>query len=96
MLQAAVGRWFFLFLAPPRPAGRLTSPPPVFVSVLPSLLVDLLVVAAMVHDRRTRGRVHPAYWIAGSAVLAVQVLRVPISTTHAWESLAQWLVTLAP
>jgi hypothetical protein len=35
MLQAAIGRWFLLFLAPPRPVGvtGLLSPPPVFVTV---------------------------------------------------------------
>jgi hypothetical protein len=64
MMQAAVGRWFVLFLAP-LPPGVLASPPPVFVSVMPGLVSDLLIVAAMIHDRRTRGHVHPAYWIAG-------------------------------
>ncbi len=96
MLQAAVGRWFALFLAPPLPAGVLASPPPVFVSVMPGLVSDLLIVAAMIHDRRTRGHVHPAYWIAGGAVLAIQVLRVPLSTTHAWATVVNWLLTLSP
>jgi len=59
-------------------------------------VTDLLLVAAMVHDRRTRGRVHPAYWYAGGLVLAVQVLRVPISTTSAWLRLTHWLVALSP
>jgi hypothetical protein len=98
LLQAGVGRWFFLFLAPPRPVGLAgpVSPPPVLVTVMPGLVADLLIVAAMMHDRRTRGRVHPAYWIAGAAVLAVQVLRVPLSTTASWAHLADWLVTLSP
>jgi hypothetical protein len=96
ILQAAVGRWFVLFFAPPRPAGGLGSPPPVFVTVIPGLVSDLLIVAAMIHDRRTRGHIHPAYWIAGGAVIAVQLLRVPLSTTHAWASAVQWLVTLFP
>jgi hypothetical protein len=55
-----------------------------------------LIVAAMIHDRRTRGQVHRVYWIAGAAVLAVQVLRVPLSKTHAWSVIAQWVLTLAP
>ncbi len=98
MLQAAVGRWFLLFLAPPRAPGDIgpVSPPPVVVTVLPGLVVDLLIVAAMVHDRRTRGRVHPTYWIAGAAVLAVQVLRVPVSETAAWTSIAQGITALLP
>jgi hypothetical protein len=98
MLQAAVGRWFVLFLAPPRPAGStsLGSPPPVAVTVMPGLLVDLLIVAAMLHDRRTRGRVHPAYWIAGAAVLAVQLLRAPLSTSGVWIAVTNVLLALAP
>jgi hypothetical protein len=96
ILQAAIGRWFLLFFAPPRPVGVLGSPPPVLVTVMPGLVTDLLIVAAMIHDRRTRGHVHPAYWIAGGAVIAVQLLRVPLSTTHAWASAVQWLVTLFP
>ena len=96
ILQAAVGRWFVLFLAPPLPPGGHASPPPVIFSVIPALMVDLLIVAAMIHDRRTRGHVHRVYWIAGGVLLAVQVLRVPLSTSHVWTVIAQWLLTLAP
>jgi hypothetical protein len=85
LLQAAVGRWFLLFLAPRVAPGVVPSPPPVFVTVMPGIVVDLLIVAAMVHDRRTSGKVHSTYWYAGAAVLAVQVLRVPVSTTAAWH-----------
>lgn len=96
LLQAAIGRWFALFLAP-RPAGPgPASPPPVFVSVMPGLVADLLIVAAIIHDRRTRGRVHPVYWIAGGCVLAVQLLRVPLSSTTAWTHVTNWLLSLSP
>lgn len=93
LLQAAVGRWFVLFLAPDRATA---GPPPVFVTVMPGLVVDLIVVAGMIHDRRTRGRVHPAYWAAGGALLAVQLLRVPASTSAAWIRVSDWLVALSP
>jgi hypothetical protein len=98
LLQAGVGRWFLLFLAPPRPEGLVgpVAPPPVFVTVMPGLVVDLLIVIAMIHDRRRRGRVHPAYWIAGATVVAVQVLRVPLSTTGAWTRITEWLLAVAP
>ena len=92
LLQAAIGRIFLLFLRPPNAVG----PPPVFVTVMPGLVTNLLIVAAMVHDRRTRGRVHPVYWIAGAALLAVQVLRVPLSSSGAWMRTAEWMVTLSP
>lgn len=87
MLQAAVARWFRIFLAPPDAIG----PPPVAASIPAGLVVDLLVIAGMIYDKRTRGKVHPAYWIAGAAMLAVQVLRVPLSQTEAWLAFADWL-----
>jgi hypothetical protein len=97
ILQAAVGRWFVLFLAPPRPPGvTAVSPPPVAVSVMPGLVVDLLIVAGMVYDWRTRGRIHPAYWIAGGVTLAIQVLRVPLSQSSAWLQVSHWLLAIGP
>lgn len=92
LLQAGVGRWFALFLRPPDALG----PPPVAVTVMPGLVSDLLIVAGMIHDRRTRGRVHPAYWIAGAAVVLVQVLRVPLSSTRAWTHVTDWLIAISP
>ncbi|CAA9354638.1 MAG: FIG00440904: hypothetical protein [uncultured Gemmatimonadetes bacterium] len=95
LLQAAVGRWFLIFLAPAAAGGGPAGPPPVFVTVMPALVSDLLIVAAMVHDRRTTGRVHRVYWIAGGALLALQVLRVPLSTTAGWARIADWLLTMS-
>jgi hypothetical protein len=91
-----VGRWL-LFLAPALPAGATTlPPPPVAVTIAPALVVDLLIVWGMVHDRRTRGRVHPVYWIAGGVVLAVQLLRVPVSLTPQWQAVTHGLLAFAP
>jgi hypothetical protein len=89
-LNAAVGRIFRLFLAPP--GGVEAGPPPVAFSILPGLIADLVIVAAMIYDKRTRGAVHPAYWIAGAVLLAEQLLRVPISNTEAWMTLTRWVV----
>lgn len=94
-LHAGVGRWFVTFLAPPG-AAEAAGSPPVAVSVMPGLVTDLLIVVAMVHDRRTRGRVHPAYWVAGAAVLAMQLLVVPLSGTAGWLRVTDWLLALFP
>jgi len=91
LLQAAVGRWLIVFLAPP--ADALVGPPPVFVTILPGLASDLLIVWAMVHDKRTMGRVHRVYWIAGGALVALQILRVPLSASTTWMDFAAWLGT---
>ena len=91
LMHAAVARVFLTLFAPADAKG----PPPVFVSVPPALLVDLLVVAAMVYDWRTRGRPHPVYLICGPLLLANQVLAVPISATTTWLSIATWVQSLA-
>ena len=97
LLQAAVGRWFLLFFAPAAlSATGPLRPPPVAVTIGPALLVDLLIVWGMVHDWRHRGRVHRAYWIAGGAVLAVQLLRVPVSMTPAWQAVTRGVLAFAP
>jgi hypothetical protein len=97
LLQAAIGRMFALVLAPPIPeGGGSLPPPPVAVALGPGLVADLFIVAAMVHDYRTRGRVHRVYWIAGASVLAVQLLRVPVSATAIWAQTVEWMLGFAP
>ncbi|MCL4793792.1 MAG: hypothetical protein KJZ84_04485 [Bryobacteraceae bacterium] len=96
LLQAAIGRWFALALAPSQIASGGITPPPVAVTILPGLLSDLFIVAAMIHDRSQRGSVHPVYWAAGGVVLAVQVLRAPVATSDSWMAISNWLVSFAP
>jgi hypothetical protein len=98
MLPAAIARWFVLFFSPASisPQGGLTGPGPVTISILPALLADSLILVGMIHDKRTRGCVHPAYWIGGGCVVAVQLLRVPLSATSGWARVTDWLVALAP
>ena len=91
ILDAAVARWFLTFLAPPGPPG----PPPVPVTIAPAFVAYLLLVIAMVQDRRTTGRVHPVYICGGIALLVVKVLNWPVSTTSAWHSLAGGILALA-
>lgn len=91
ILNAAMGRLFRLVLAGPGVAGADFAPPVAF-SVLPGLAVDLLIVAAMIYDKRTRGRVHPAYWIAGGLLLFSQLIRVPLSNSDTWMAFTHWLV----
>jgi hypothetical protein len=54
-------------------------------------LTDLFVVACLVYDRVTLGRVHPAYWWGGGLLLASQIGRLAISGTAAWLAFATWL-----
>ncbi len=85
MLQAAVARFFLLAIGGP-PGG----PPPAVVFTLPAaLVVDLLLVAAMTYDWRTRGRPHPVYIAGGALVVAKQLIIVPLSMTSQWIAAVQ-------
>lgn len=91
VLDAAVARWFLTFLAPAGPAG----PPPVAVTIPPAFVAYLLLVVAMVHDWRTRGRPHPVYVIGGIALITMKLLNLPISETQAWHVFAGSLLAMA-
>ncbi len=94
LLQAAVARFFFLAATGGGPGARpgMGPPQPIEGTMLAGLLVALLIVAAMVHDRRSYGRVHPAYWWGFGVVLAVQALRPVVGYTDAWYRFADFLV----
>jgi len=92
LLQPAVARWFIYFLAPP--AIPPLPPAPVYVAIAPGLISDLLIVAAMTYDWRTRGRVHPVYIAGGAAIVIVQLIRQPLSETAAWLAFAHGLTGL--
>jgi hypothetical protein len=91
ILDAAVARWFLTFLAPAGPPG----PPPVAVTIAPALVAYILLVVAMVRDKRTEGRIHPVYIYGGIALVAVKLLNWPISETAAWHAFAGGILALA-
>lgn len=90
LMQAPVGR-----LLRPIFAADFSGPPPVFVTVPAALIVDLLILAAIVRDWRTRGRPHRVYLAGGALIVATQLLRVPVSNSDAWMSFANWVQRLA-
>ncbi|MBA2590405.1 MAG: hypothetical protein H0U98_17465 [Alphaproteobacteria bacterium] len=91
LMPAPVARWFLTFLAPP---GAPTVPP-VSVATGPVVVASLLLMTAMLHDWRSRGRPHAVYLWGGGAFLAVMLLRIPVSTTPAWQAIATVLARLA-
>lgn len=91
ILDAPLARPFLAFVFTKLPPG----PPPVWIG-LPAYAVSyLFLAAAMIHDWRTRGRPHPVYWAGGGAIVAVELLRVPVSGTAAWHGLAHAFLGLA-
>ena len=76
IIVAAVGRL----------PGVLAMGPPGFFG-----LSFLFVVAAMIYDFVSRGRVHKAYLWGGALILVSVPVRLAISGTGAWRSLAEQL-----
>jgi hypothetical protein len=91
MMTPAIARVFLTFLAPP---GQLGPPAP-FVALPPALVADLFLVVAIVRDWRLLGRPHPVYVYGGIAVVAQQLLTVPIAETATWMHIAQAFARLA-
>jgi hypothetical protein len=91
ILDAAVARWFLVFLAPP---GAAAAPPPVMADVPPALLTCLLVLVAIVRDWRAVGRPHPAYLLGGGVLLGLKIVQVPLSAMEAWRRVAGGVLAL--
>jgi hypothetical protein len=93
ILPPAIARLFFAVSVGIGPGLRPgLGPPRAVESVMaPALVADALILAGVIYDMRTRGRPHPAYVVGGALLLAVQVLRVPVSTTHWWYAVADFL-----
>ena len=93
MIPPAIARLFFAVNVGMGPGLRPGLGPPRTVEsvLITGLVADALIVAGAMYDWRTRGRVHPAYVVGGVIIVAFQVLRAPISTTHTWYAIADFL-----
>ena len=93
LMTPAVARVFLALLAPP---GALEGgPPPAWVSIPPAAVGLLLILVAMIHDWRTRGRAHKVY-VYGLLLLIVEpLLAVWIAGTGSWMTAARFLEHLA-
>ncbi|WP_199902476.1 hypothetical protein [Azospirillum sp. B4] len=87
LMQPAIARVFVALLAPAGAAAE-GPPPPVFVAIPPGLVADLLLVVALVHDWRTRGRPHPVYAYGLPLVILNQFMVLPVAGTAAWMGFA--------
>jgi hypothetical protein len=80
LITAAIARW---------PGVITTGAPPLFFG-----LTDLFIVALVIWDRVSRGRVHPATKWGGLLIVASQPLRLVVSGTAAWLAFARWATGL--
>jgi hypothetical protein len=92
-----VGRIFFVLATGGGPGLRpgLGPPPPLVIGLFPSLILELLIVAGIVYDWRTRGRPHRVWLIGAVVTTAVILLRGPLSATRAWLGFADALAHIA-
>jgi len=92
MLPPAVARLFFAVTVGIGPGLRPGLGPPRTLAgvLLPTLIADGVIVAAAIYDTRRRGRPHPVYLIGGAIMIAVQVARIPVSTTSWWYAVADF------
>jgi len=93
LLQAAMGRIFFIIITGGGPGLRpgLGPPPPLEIGLVPSLIPELLIVAGVIYDWRTRGRPHPVWLIGAAIITAIVVLRGLVASTPAWLAVANFL-----
>jgi hypothetical protein len=67
--------------------GVLSLGPPAFFG-----LSFLFILAGMIYDRTSRGRVHPVYTWGGTLLVISVPLRLLISGTEVWKRVAHWMV----
>lgn len=94
MLGAPVARWVLVLAAPDVPPGTVLGPPPVEITVLPALIGDLPLFAALFMDWRAKTP-NKALLIAAALILAYELLAIPLSKTAAWDAIAGFYFSLA-
>lgn len=95
LLGAALARVFFTIFVGFGPGMRpgMQPPLPVNATLVPVMLSNLVIVAGIVHDWRTRGRPHPAWIIGLAALVTGELLRTPVASSPAWLHFTDWLLT---
>lgn len=97
LIQAAAARFAFLMAVGHGPGVRpgLVVTPPEAMPTVVGLLLQGVLVAGMVNDKRTRGSVHPAWLVALAISISALILKVPLSHTAAWLAFANWTTHVA-
>jgi len=62
---------------------------------LAGLASDALILVAIAHDARTRGKPHPAYLVGGACILLVQMATLSVRSAAVWIGFTNWLASLA-
>lgn len=68
---------------------ELGAPSPWLGVVLSFVAADVFLGWALLHEWRTRRRIHPVFAYGAVGLVALQYLRVPLSDTEGWQRLMQ-------
>lgn len=92
LMAVPIGRGLLFFAHVAGVLGpEIGAPPPITAAFLPHALSWIFVLIAMLHDRRTLGRVRPAYGVALMAMVT-QIATLPwIGKSSTWANAADWL-----
>lgn len=97
LVNAAAARVAFFMAVGHGPGmrpGRVPLPPEVMPTIV-GLLLQLVIVAGMINDKRTRGSAHPAWIVAFAVSVSALLLKVPLSHTASWQAFADWTTHIA-
>lgn len=97
LVDAAAARFAFLAAVGHGPGLRpgVVATPPEAMPTIVGLLLQGVVIAGIINDRRTRGSVHPAWLVALAISIPALLLKVPLSHTTAWLNFAEWTTHIA-
>lgn len=97
LVNAAAARFAFLIAVGHQPGMRpgVLPPPPDAMPTVVGLLLQLIVVAGMIHDKRVRGSVHPAWTVSLVGTVVVLLVKIPLSHTSGWLAFADWTTHIA-
>lgn len=97
LLTPAIARVFFIVRNGWHPGIRPGEfPPPPIAAALPAIFLSCAIIGAgIVHDMRSRGKIHPAWLIGLGVIIASAVVREPIAHTVAWQAFADWTTRIA-
>jgi len=74
---------------------RVIPESPPWTDLLPNLSADLFLIALLLHDRRTSGRVHPATWWVIAALVPVHAATPFLIDSGWWRGLGPSIMSFA-
>jgi hypothetical protein len=100
LLPAPIARIFGAIMAPTAPRlpniGAIPNPNTALIAgTVAAGIVDLLLLAVVIRDVRSSGRLHRVYALGLAVMVLIQALRIPSATTAPWQWITDALLALS-